>query len=60
VIAQDLRQLDGQARDAQVATLELLEADATLIAEIPDAEYTTASGGQLRSGSGGSGQVILF
>ena len=60
VIAQDLRQLDGQARDAQVATLELLEAEATLIAEIPDAEYTTASGGQLRSGSGGSGQVILF
>jgi methyl-accepting chemotaxis protein len=60
VVAQDLRQLDGQARNAQVETLQLLDADPELIAEIPDAEYTTVGGGMNGPAMTPSGEVMLF
>jgi methyl-accepting chemotaxis protein len=61
VIAQDLRQLDGQARQAQVEALQLLDADSDLIAEVPDAEYTTVGGGGAPGGpTPPTGEVMLF
>lgn len=60
VIAQDLRQLDGQARDAQVQALQALDADPAVLAEIPDAEYTTAGAKLGGPPVASSGDVMLF
>ncbi|MEY4578760.1 MAG: hypothetical protein RL701_3463 [Pseudomonadota bacterium] len=61
VIAQDLRQLDGQARQAQVEALKALGADAAVLDEIPDAEYTTMGGGAPGAPNvSASGDVMLF
>jgi methyl-accepting chemotaxis protein len=60
VIAQDLRQLDGQARDAQVQALQVLDADPAVLAEIPDAEYKTVGGNMAGVPVATSGDVMLF
>jgi methyl-accepting chemotaxis protein len=61
VIAQDLRQLDAQARAAQVETLQTLEAETDLISQIRDADYQTEGSGLVGSpGVGTSGDVTLF
>jgi methyl-accepting chemotaxis protein len=61
VVAQDLRLLDGQARQAQVDTLQLLDADTDLISEVPDAEYQTASDGSRSNANiGPAGDVRMF
>jgi methyl-accepting chemotaxis protein len=64
VIAQELRQLDGVARQAQLESLRHLGADSEIVSEIPAAEYTTA-GGDLGDQPGAapladSGEVMLF
>ena len=60
VVAQDLRQLDGQARDAQVQALQSLEAGPAVVAEVPEAEYTTMGGTEHSSPMNPSGEVMLF
>ena len=60
VIAQDLRQLDGQARDAQMQALQVLDADPAVLAEIPDAEYKTVGGKMAGTPVATSGDVMLF
>lgn len=60
VVAQDLRQLDGLARGAQMETLQLLDADPSVLAEIPDAEYQTAGEGLSGPAMSPSGEVMLF
>lgn len=60
VVAQDLRQLDGHAREAQVQALQALDADPTVLAEIPDAEYTTAGANLAGPPVSSSGDVMLF
>lgn len=60
VIAQDLRQLDGQARAAQIEALQALDADPAVIADVPDAEYTTAGGNLSGAQVSSSGDVMLF
>jgi hypothetical protein len=60
VIAQDLRQLDGQARAAQIEALQVLDADPSVIAEIPDAEYTTVGGQMPGPSIASSGDVVMF
>lgn len=59
VIAQELRQLDAQARQMQVETLQLLDADPQLIADIPDAEYQSAGDGSTLKNAP-SGDVVMF
>ena len=60
VIAQDLRQLDGQAREAQLQALQVLDADPAVLAEIPDAEYKTVGGNMAGPPVATSGDVMLF
>lgn len=60
VIAQDLRQLDGQARAAQIEALQVLDADPSVIAEVPDAEYTTVGGTMAGPNVATSGDVLMF
>jgi methyl-accepting chemotaxis protein len=60
VVAQDLRQLDGQARQAQLEALQLAGADNDVINEIPDAEYETAGGGNSGPNHAAAGEVQLF
>jgi hypothetical protein len=60
VIAQDLRQLDGQARQAQIEALQVLDADASVLAEIPEAEYTTVGGTMAGPNVATSGDVLMF
>jgi methyl-accepting chemotaxis protein len=60
VVAQDLRQLDGQARDAQIEVLKTLEAEPAVVAEVPDAEYTTVGGSNDGPPISASGEVMLF
>lgn len=60
VVAQDLRQLDGQARDAQAQVLQTLGADPEVLAEVPDAEYTTVGGTMSGPPVATSGDVMLF
>jgi hypothetical protein len=60
VVAQDLRQLDGQARDAQIEVLKTLEAEPAVVAEVPDAEYTTVGGSNNGPAISASGEVMLF
>lgn len=60
VVAQELRQLDGQAREAQVKALQSLEAEQTVVAEVPEAEYTTMGGAESSGPVTPSGEVMLF
>lgn len=61
VVAQDLRMLDGQARQAQVEAMTVLGAEPTLVAEIPDAEYKTMGEGEADAAPvNPSGEVMLF
>ena len=60
VVAQELRMLDGQARDAQVQALKSAEAEPAVVAEVPDAEYTTMGGAEAGSPVTASGEVMLF
>jgi methyl-accepting chemotaxis protein len=60
VIAQDLRQLDGQARAAQMQALQVLDADPAVLAEVPDAEYTTVGGTMAGPNVAHSGDVLMF
>jgi methyl-accepting chemotaxis protein len=60
VIAQDLRQLDGQARAAQMQALQVLDADPAVLAEVPDAEYTTVGGTMAGPNVATSGDVLMF
>jgi len=60
VVAQDLRQLDGQARDAQLKALQSLEAEPAVVAEVPEAEYTTMGGTDNAEPVNPSGEVMLF
>jgi methyl-accepting chemotaxis protein len=61
VVAQELRLLDGQARQAQLEALRVLDADPDLLADVPDPEYETAGGGQpTGANQSASGDVLLF
>lgn len=60
VVAQDLRMLDGQARQAQVDALNALGAEPQVVAEIPDAEYKTVGDGAVGPNVSASGEVMLF
>jgi methyl-accepting chemotaxis protein len=61
VVAQELRQLDGAARQAQLEALSSLGADADVVNEVPAAEYTTVGEGIGQDvPSAPSGEVMLF
>jgi len=60
VIAQELRQLDGVARLAQVEALTLLGAESEVLGEIPAAEYTTVGDGADGPMMTTAGDVLLF
>jgi methyl-accepting chemotaxis protein len=60
VIAQDLRQLDGHAREAQVEAMQMLGAQPEVVAEIPEAEYATVGGNMGNVSVATSGDVTLF
>jgi methyl-accepting chemotaxis protein len=61
VVAQELRQLDGSALQAQVAALNAIDPDSAVLQELPPAEYTTVGGGQTGGTmNNASGDVMLF
>ena len=61
VVAQELRQLDGAARQAQIESLASLGADAEIVSEVPEAEYTTVGDSiDLQPPIASSGEVMLF
>jgi methyl-accepting chemotaxis protein len=61
VIAQELRQLDGAARQAQLEALTTLGADAEVVNAVPAAEYTTVGESiSDEAPAAASGEVMLF
>ena len=61
VVAQELRQLDGAAREAQIEALSRLGADSEIVSEVPDAEYTTVGEAiDSQPPVADSGEVMLF
>jgi methyl-accepting chemotaxis protein len=64
VIAQELCQFDGHAREAQVAALIMLDAAPEIISRVPNAEYSTLGaaegGGAPRDPNAKPGEVMLF
>jgi methyl-accepting chemotaxis protein len=60
VVSQKLRQLDTLAHKAQLEALHGLAANAEVISEVPEAEYTMLGDGEGDSVVASSGDVMLF
>jgi methyl-accepting chemotaxis protein len=62
VVAQDLRRLDGWAREAQLGLLVQLDAERSVMAEVPPAEYVTLGEGLdgEPNNTPSAGEVTLF